>query len=1324
MRRIVRILVSVLLGLLILLVVGITFFLESQTFDRWARREMVKYLEGRFAMRAAIGHVDIRLFDTEVELRDLRIWSLREPDTPAIEIEHILVNFTITRLFGPAVSFDSLSLASPRFRLLEEDNRRLNFANIFDDPARRRPGGRPFSITGLAIHRLEISDGLIMYRDSPLEVETGQGGLSVSWQFAETPERRYLGEVGLSDLSIGVGDFRLTDSTGSVSFVLLDNELRIPEVDIQSREASVRASGSFSDLRARVFRFDTDVVVNLPLVTSPNLAEYFRQGTAHAVGVFISSGGKFEWRGRTESPLLQFLDFPLQRFQSEVVLTGESVQVQWLRANLHSGVVTARGTLDWHREDRSEFQVDASGVQIRPLLVRLGLEEVQVSGLGHFAGVVGWQGLEWREITGRGRAFYRGTFSGFERLSTQVSTPRAGSHADAEAVPFEGNSRVSFGNETVQMRDGLITLPESAVEYWGQITFQGVYDMNFVGDSARAGELVTMAGLMGLAPDQIIEEYQIDPRGGATFTARLVERQDQPHVAAQIQADEIYLGGQLLGDIQAGVQAHPGSLQLEDVQIAAPDFAASVNGTLRLTEASETLNSFDVQTSRVPIGRFLPLFVPDVPVSGLLSGEVNFRETRRGHYQGGGEVAVSDARVYGEAIPQAYSEIAFQGQEVLLSKLQVQAAGGTAGGQVLLDLRTREATVDINGTGLRLEAVEAVQSRVPVSGPLTISVKGRGNLADLNFDVAVSAPSLQIREHLLEDVQLQAELRGNQAEFNLRNVFRERSFEIVGTLALSEPYTVDAGVVLARVPIEPYLALTGLDLPNLRGVIDGTVQVRGPIREPENLIAEGEFSLLQLDVENYQVNNAQPLQASYRDGLLRIPHVTFRGPETELGVEGSLSLRDRQTVNLKADGTVNLILLTGFMAQGASAGQLELNTVISGPLSNPRVVGTAELLDGLLTHPDLPTSIFDAEGSFKFTANQISIDEFTAQTTYGLVNAAGGVFLEGLRPTRWQVNIAGSGLRVEYPENVLSIVDVDLDALRSERSQLLSGVVFIRSAEYSQDISIPELILAATSPEGEAVAGPDAGEATQLNITVEAYQSIRINNNLADITASGDFTVRGTLQRPVILGSLTIDEGELNFENHDFEVTRGTVTFNNPRRTRPVLNFEATTEILEHSITIGVRGPIEQLNMSLRSDPPLPTPTIVTLLAVSQTQEEIGIGGAGQREIGSLAVYGATTLLSKSLGETVEARASRLFGFQRFSIDPFFYPGTRDPGARVTLGKQLTDQLTITYQTDLGNLEQGQFVSLEYRLTNWLTAIGTREENGSLALDFRFRKRF
>ncbi|RPI28429.1 MAG: translocation/assembly module TamB [Acidobacteria bacterium] len=1330
MRRLIKIGLGVFLCLLIILIVGGLAFVESQSFDVWVRQEIKSYLERRFPMRVSLDSVDVKLLSGEFELSNFKIFSLNDLRQPAIHIDRILVNFTITRFFRPAASLDKLYLKSPRIRLVEEGNKRLNLANIFDPPS-NKPKGKPFSITRLAIKRLDMVDGLILFYDDPIHVETREGGLDVAWRFEETPERRYTGTIDLSALDIAIADFRLDDATGKMAFHLYDNAIRLPSINIDSQQVDVQASGELSDLRAKVYRFETKVTADVPRIQHPNLGKYFDQGIALATGVFTGKGSDFVWQGRVESNLIEFMDFPLRRFESTVRMNAHSVEVERLRANLYTGTVTAKGSLRFGRKERSEFRVEASGVSLRPQLVQLELEEVGVQGTGDFSGVVGWPGTEFAQISGQGRAFYRGSFTGFflnsqseiRNSQSAAQNPQSAIPSPQSEIPFQGNSRVSFANERVRLRDGSISLPTSQIEYAGQITFQGVYDIDFVGNSQNAAELVQVARMIGVTPDEYIDKYDVDPRGAASFSARLYEEADAPHVTAQVKAYDIFVRKERLGNLQAGVNVGPGRVELQNVHLEAPEFRGELTAKLRTTETSRELNAVSLRVENLPIARFLPFVREGLPITGIASGTIDFHETSRDRYQGGGQVRVREAEVYGEDVGPVTAQVSFQGNRVLLQGVQAAVAEGTVTGEAVLNLDTQVATLDVQANGIALQSLEAVRTRSEATGVVSFSVQGEGSVKNPNFHIRATAPTLAIKEYTLEQVQLTADLKGRKATFEARNVFRGRPFEITGNVGIDKPYPIEAAVDLDQVPIEPYLALLRQDLPKLTGVVNGRMDLHGPLEQPDLLVGKADLSLLRLKVEDYEVQNTQPVQLSYQAGVLRIPPVTFKGPQTDFRVEGNISLKDRQAITVKADGTVNLALLSGFMPEGAAGGQLQLNAVVTGTISRPRIVGTAALREGIVTHPSLPTGFYDAEGQFKFTANQVSIDQFRARTGYGVINAEGGVFLQGFRPTRWQVNVSGSALRVEYPDNVISTVDVDLDALKSERSQLLSGVVYVRSAEYTESISIPELILAVTAPEVEKVQrGGEAGtaEETQLNISVEAYQSMRVSNNLADIVASGDFTIRGTLQNPVIVGSATIDDGELTLENNKFEITRGTVSFNNPRRTHPTLTFEATTEKLEHLITIAVRGPLERLNMSLRSEPPLPTSTIVSLLALNQTQEESALGGPTQRPVGSV----AGTLLLKGLGETVEARASRLFGFEKFSIDPFFYAGSRDPGARVTLGKQLTADLTITYQTVLGNPSQEQFLSVEYRLTDWLTAIGTREENGSLAIDFKFRKRF
>ena len=110
--------------------------------------------------------------------------------------------------------------------------------------------------------------------------------------------------------------------------------------------------------------------------------------------------------------------------------------------------------------------------------------------------------------------------------------------------------------------------------------------------------------------------------------------------------------------------------------------------------------------------------------------------------------------------------------------------------------------------------------------------------------------------------------------------------------------------------------------------------------------------------------------------------------------------------------------------------------------------------------------------------------------------------------------------------------------------------------------------------------------------------------------------------------------------------------------------------------------------------------------------------------MGTLAVYGAGAILSRSFAEKLETRTSRLFGIEKFSIDPFLFGSERDPGARITLGKQITKDLSVNYSTDLSSNQQGQIVVFEYKVADWLTTVGTRDQDGSFAVDFKLKKRF
>ena len=123
---------------------------------------------------------------------------------------------------------------------------------------------------------------------------------------------------------------------------------------------------------------------------------------------------------------------------------------------------------------------------------------------------------------------------------------------------------------------------------------------------------------------------------------------------------------------------------------------------------------------------------------------------------------------------------------------------------------------------------------------------------------------------------------------------------------------------------------------------------------------------------------------------------------------------------------------------------------------------------------------------------------------------------------------------MEYPQDLFSVVDVELDLARGDGLPLLSGIVHLHSADYQQDLSLSDLLLG--YGQLNPVPGGTLGSNLALNITVNAYRAIRIDNNLAKVAASGDFKLRGTLENPVLQGSLTIDQGRLFLERNEYRL--------------------------------------------------------------------------------------------------------------------------------------------------------------------------------------------
>ncbi len=250
------------------------------------------------------------------------------------------------------------------------------------------------------------------------------------------------------------------------------------------------------------------------------------------------------------------------------------------------------------------------------------------------------------------------------------------------------------------------------------------------------------------------------------------------------------------------------------------------------------------------------------------------------------------------------------------------------------------------------------------------------------------------------------------------------------------------------------------------------------------------------------------------------------------------------------------------------------------------------------------------------------------------------------------------------------------------------------------------------------------------DLRVEGRNALVVRNNLADLIGSVSLQINGPIKDPVIAGRITASSGTLTFRNDRYEIKRAFMDLPPRRSADPLVNIEAESEIRGYRVIIDLTGPLSQPQAAVRSEPALPQADVVSLITT-------GTLSSGDTSTSALAQSGlgtATSLLTDALINAPAQRATnKLFGLSRFEINPVI--GGRagaNPGARLTLGKRISKELSVTYSTNVTS-DPNQILAVEYRVSDRLSFIAQYEQastqqissrNNSFSFEIRFRKRF
>jgi translocation and assembly module TamB len=422
-------------------------------------------------------------------------------------------------------------------------------------------------------------------------------------------------------------------------------------------------------------------------------------------------------------------------------------------------------------------------------------------------------------------------------------------------------------------------------------------------------------------------------------------------------------------------------------------------------------------------------------------------------------------------------------------------------------------------------------------------------------------------------------------------------------------------------------------------------------------------------------------------------------------------LRGPEKMNVSAHGSIDLRLAQMFNPDLHTGGKILLNMDAAGTVKNPGMHGQVKLQGVTFASVALPVGIDNLNADMQVTDTGVQITNAVGHMGGGELNFGGSILY---RPSlQANVSVTAKSVRLRYPEGVRTVFDSNLMLTGTSQSSTLQGRVLIDSVSFTSDFDISSFMGQFT---GVSAPPTNQGFADNLKLQISVQSSNQLNAGTAQLGLEGSANLRiiGTAANPVVTGRADITSADIFFQKRQYHLSQAIITFVNPNKTDPVLNVLITTTINQYNLSVRLQGPIEKLQTSYISDPPLPPIDIINLIARGSTTE-----GAPQS-------FGASTVLAQGLSQVEGAvgnNISKLTGIAGLQIDPLIGGSNSNPSARVGLQKRVTKNFIFSFSTDVTE-PQSEVVQGEYQLNKRWSVSVVRDTSGGFSVDGRYHTNF
>jgi hypothetical protein len=1303
----------------------------------------------RFIQRPMrIGRLSVRLWNGTYRVEDLVIEGLTPGSRPFLTARQIDLSMPWETLFNRRVVFDEIEMTDWKMHVETFPNGRHNFPRFTRDRPARGPSRWTTTLRYVRAHRGEFT-----YEDHVTPWSTVARNLDVT---VSRPADQYRGQANFSNGVVAIQSYLPMRADMTSTFTIEGGKVLFDRIDLATDGAKSVLTGQVDLARWPEQIYHVKSRIHFPRMRELFFARdtFSLHGDGDFTGTFHLFKGGRELKGSFYSRLAGVNAYRFSDLQGSLIWLPDRFAVTEATTRAYGGQsnftfamaplgkpgvrATATFAAEYHNLDLLAFT-----------------NFVELQGLRIAGRATGRHVFEWplgRFAERHGKGIVSVAPPGDTRLLTR-SIPVEQIEADAQRgnswgpfsnhlpiapVPIGGDVTYALGPEWWEIARSRVATPETYIEFEGRTAYGERSNIPFHVTSSDWQESDRLlAGLMTAfgAPTRAIPIS-----GYGTFDGIMTNSFRKPRIEGMFAGERMTAWDVVWGSARGAAVIENGYTDVKDVVLTAGASSIAADGRFSLgyprRDGGEEINA-RVRIVNRPLADLRHAFqLDDYPVEGLVSGEYHLY----GKYQtpfGFGTLTIIDGIAYGEPFEQATAALRFEGAGVRLDNIDVQKGGGRGTGAAYVGWDGTYA-FNFNGRRISVESLGAAKtSTVPLSGFLEFTAAGAGNFENPRYDVRGSVTDFFAGDEGIGQVSADLSIRGEVLTIKLEAASPRLAVSGAGRIALTDEMDAELSFRVSDTSLDPYVRAFNPQLsPFTTAVASGSIRVVGELANIDHLLVDATVDSLDMRLFDYRLRNATPIRVALDRHSVRLTEMRLVGEETELDVTGVVSLHDER-IAMRANGVANLGILQGFVRDVRSSGRASVQAAFEGPMRNPAVTGTLRVENGRIRHFELPHALESINGAVNLDARGLQLDGLRGRLGGGDVQFGGRIGIDGYRPSRLDVTMTGRDMRLRFPTGMRSVVDADLSLTGSVDQPTLGGSVFVRNAVYTGRFDagggVFELAGGATSQTSTSL---PASLPLRYDVRINSPSTLRIENNSVRIVASADLQLRGTFDRPLLLGRAEIERGEVLFEGRRYVVTRGTIDFNNPTRIQPFIDVETQTRVRvpgqTYQVTVRAVGTFDRLATEMSSDPPLSEVEVLGLLLADldpgQLPEARGYSQTvtpQQQLLQERAARALTGQLSSEVGRVVE----QTFGVDTFQLTPsvtdVYQQSSRfDPGARLTIGKRLSNRVYLTYSRSLSSTTRDQIVLLEYDQTDRLSWILSRNEDRTYALDVRVRHVF